>query len=375
MTGLSAGLLLLAAWLAVWSYLLYPPWIRLLSRRRPAREAPGGPAPSVEVLVAAADEERVIGARVADLLAQEYPGDYAIAVGCDGCTDGTAREARQGLRGAGRVVEFPARRGKAAVLNDLIASSRAEVIVFTDANTRFDPGAVGWLSEAMSAPGVGAACGRLWLEAEGGRLTPETLFWDRETRLKEAEGRLGMCLGANGAIYAARRLAIAPLPPDSVLDDFLIPARIAAGGADVVFVGNAVAREPLPRDVRDELSRRFRIGVGGGQVLRAEPWLWSARRPLLAFVFFSRKAARWIAPVAALLSALAAAASPALRLAGLAALALAAFLLLGARAGIRLPGALGRIYYFAVINLAVAAGVAAGLFGYRRPAWKRTGRT
>ena len=375
MTGLAAGLLLLAAWLAVWSYLLYPPWIRLLARRRPARSIPAGAAPSVEVLVAAADEEGVIGTRVADLLAQEYPGEYAIAVGCDGCTDGTARAARAGLGAAGRVVEFPARRGKAAVLNDLVASSRAEVIVFTDANTRFDAGAVRRLAEAVWAPGAGAACGRLRLEAEGGGPSPETLFWDRETRLKEAEGRLGVCLGANGAIYAARRLAIAPLPPGAVLDDFLIPARIAAAGADVLFVGDAVAREPLPRGVREEVSRRFRIGAGGGQVLRREPWLWSPRRPLLSFVFLSRKAARWIAPVAALLAALAAAASPALRPAGLSALALAALALLGARLGARLPGPLGRIYYFAVINLALAAGVAAGLCGYRRPAWKRTGAT
>jgi len=40
----------------------------------------------------------------------------------------------------------------------------------------------------------------------------------------------------------------------------------------------------------------------------------------------------------------------------------------------RLPGWPGRLYYFGVINLALAAGVVAGLAGYRRPAWPRTAR-
>ncbi len=377
MTALAALLVLLAAWLALWSYRLYPAWIRRLAARDPTRPASGARAlSSVEVLVAAADEEGVIADRVRDLLAQRYGGSYGVAIGCDGCADRTAARAREASGGDARVrvVEFRERRGKASIVNDLVASSAAELIVFTDANTRFDPGAVEALARALAEPGVGAACGRLILEASNGGQTPESLFWERETRLKEVEGSLGVCLGANGAIYAARRASVDRLPADTAMDDFLIPARIAGRGEDGVFVAEAVARELLPSDVPEELSRRFRIGIGAGQVLRRERWLWSPRRPLLAFVFFSRKAARWLSPVAALLAAAAAAASPALRPIGLAALLLAALLALSAR-GTRVPsGALGRLYYFSVINLALSAGVLAGLLGYRRPAWKPAGR-
>jgi cellulose synthase/poly-beta-1,6-N-acetylglucosamine synthase-like glycosyltransferase len=376
-TAVAALLLLLALWLAVWSYVLYPAWIRRLAARAPARAALADPpAPSIEVLVSAADEEERIADRVRDLLRQEAPGRFGIAIGCDGCTDATAERARAAAPGDRRVrvVEFAARRGKASVVNDLVATSDAELLVFTDANTRFEPGAVSELARAAADPRVGAVCGRLILEAPGGHPTTETLFWDRETRLKEAEGRLGVCLGANGAIYAARRPAVAPLPADSVLDDFLIPARIAAAGGDVAFAGAAVAREELSDDPAREMSRRFRIGAGAGQVLRRERWLWSRRRPLVALVFFSRKAARWLAPIAALGSVLAAAASVALRPAGLAAIGLSAVLIAAGRSGMRLPGAAGRLYYFAVINLALAGGVLAGLAGYRRPAWRPAAR-
>ncbi|HTO74719.1 MAG TPA: glycosyltransferase [Thermoanaerobaculia bacterium] len=376
MTAAAAILLLVSVWLAVWSYLLYPPWIRRLARRVPpvAVPPPPGTAPSVEVLVAAVDEERVIGARVEDLKAQAYGGPLAIAVGCDGCADGTAGAARRTLGGAGRVVEYPVRRGKAAVLDDLVASSTADVLVFTDANTRFDPDAVRRLAEVFADAAVGAACGRLKLEAADGKPSPETAFWDWETATKQSEGRLGVCLGANGAIYAARRRAVVPLPPGTILDDLLIPARAAADGASSVFVAEAIARETLPARLRDEMSRRFRIGAGAGQVLRRERWLWNFRkRPLLALVFFSRKAARWLAPVAALLAAVAALGSPALAAYGAGALAVAGALSLSAL-GSGAPGGRGRLYYFAVINLALSAGVLAGLLGYRRPAWKPVSR-
>lgn len=373
MSALAATLAALALLMAVWSYLAYPILIARLSRR-PARENEHGDAPrSLEIVLSAADEEEVIEKRVVNLLAQESAVAFRVSIGCDGCRDRTAEIARAALGERGRVVEFPERRGKAAVLNDLIGESAADVIVFTDANTRFDAGAIQHLAGAFADPAVGAACGRLVLERTAGGGASETVFWDRETRLKEAEGRLGVCLGANGAIYAARRVWIEPLPAATVLDDLLIPARIARKGKRVVFAGEAVAREGTGRDVAAEVARRFRIGLGAGLVLRQETWLFNLRRHgLLSVAFLSRKAARWIAPVLALASAIAALGDADLRPAGAVALAAAALLMLPVAARPRVPGLPGRLYDFCVINIALAAGVVAGLAGYRRPIWRRT---
>ena len=381
MTVLALSLAAGAVALGVWSYGVYPVVIRRLAARAAVQTAAlPGPAPprsSIEVIVSAADEEAVIGERVRDLLAQVVPGRYTVAIGCDGSRDGTAERARQDLRERGRVVEFAARRGKASVLNDLVATSEADILVFTDANTSFEPGAVSALVRALADPAIGAACGRLVFEpAAGGAGTPESAFWDRETILKDAEGRLGICLGANGAIYAARRAEIEPLAPDTTsMDDFLIPAHIARRGRRVVFAGAAAARERAARDVLAEVPRRFRIGVGAGQVLRRETWLLAAwRRPLLTLAFVSRKAARWLAPVIGLFAILAGAASRELAPWSLAALLALALCAAAARLRPRLTGPAGRLYYFAVMNLALSAGVLAGLMGYSRPAWKPTGR-
>ena len=375
MIAVAAACFGLATLLFLWSYLLYPAIIVRAAGRRPAPTFAGGPASDVEVVISAADEAEAIGRRVANLLAQDPAPGYRVTIGCDGCRDDTARVARAAGNGRVHVVEFPRRRGKAAVLNDLVARSDAKILVFTDANTRFDAGAVARLVAPFADPAVGSVCGRLLLEAgEEGERTPETLFWDRESRVKEAEGRLGVCLGANGAIYAARRDRVRPLPEDTSLDDLLIPARIAHEGLRVVFAGDAVAREAAPRHARAERARRFRIGVGAGQVLRREGWLFDARRhPALTLAFVSRKAARWVAPVLALVGLLASVASPSLRPVALP-VAVVAAALFAVPLRVRGAGVGGRLYYFCLMNGALAAGVLAGLFGMSRPAWSRTPR-
>jgi cellulose synthase/poly-beta-1,6-N-acetylglucosamine synthase-like glycosyltransferase len=379
--------------LFLWSYMIYPPLIGGLARRRGKRATHGsqGRVSSVEVVLSAADEEDVIGDRVRNLLEQTAASgsSYRVSIGCDGCTDRTAERARGAAAAKASLVtvtEFPTRRGKASVLNDLVAASTADVLVFTDANTRFEAGAVAALVDALDRENAGAACGHLVFErARGAAATPETQYWDRETRMKEAEGRLGACLGANGGIYAARRALVAPLPPDTTsMDDFLIPARIAARGRAVIFERGAVAREDAARDVAAEVSRRTRIGIGAGQVLRRDGWLWNfPKHAALTFAFLSRKAARWVAPLLALAAALAALFVPAIRVAGAIVLGVAvlALVLAKARPGLFFaradpaPGPLGRLYYFVVLNVALALGVALGLVGYSRPFWARTARS
>jgi cellulose synthase/poly-beta-1,6-N-acetylglucosamine synthase-like glycosyltransferase len=373
MTAAALAVAGLAVALLLWSYVLYPLVLFRLAQRAPAEAARPAPTPfpAVDVLVSAFDEEASIEPRVANLLAQDYPGPLTVSIGCDGCRDRTAERARAAGDDRVRVFEFPERRGKAAVIDDLVAHSEAEILVFTDANSTFAPGAVTRLAERASDPSVGAVCGRLVFEAA----SPETDFWDRETRLKEAEGKLGVCLGANGAIYAARRALVRPLPAGTALDDFLIPARIAADGHRVVFAGDAIATEAAASDVAAEAARRVRIGIGAGGVLIRDWWLLDVgRRRLLAFAYFSRKLARWLAPVLLVAAIALGLFSAALRPVAIA--VAAALVLLAASVTLRLrpSGWPGRLYYFGVINLALAVGVMVGLAGFRRPAWPRTAR-
>lgn len=282
-----------------YAYAGYALIIWLASRRFGRRPDPPtcgeSDLPTVTLLVAAYNEEEVIGGWLDNAQAVDYPAErLEVLVASDGSTDGT--DAIVSDRGV-RLLDFGARRGKAAVVNSALRSARGEVVVLTDANTRVDPGAVRRLARWFRDPDVGAVCGRLVLvDADGGR-NSDGVYWKYETFLKRCEARLGALLGANGAIYAVRRSWYEPIPDGTIIDDFVIPLllRLRHGGA-TVYDEEAVALEDSAPDVGAEFHRRARIGAGGFQSLRL---LWrylDPRRGWVSFAFASHKVLRWLCP-------------------------------------------------------------------------------
>src|SRR5678815_3673642 len=116
-------------------------WLRALVRPVPHRRAPIEPA--VTVVVVAYNEADRIASRLDNLLALDYPTHkLEIVIASDGSTDGTAERAR--VSGDARVLvrAFQTRRGKAAVLNEVVTSARGEIVVLADARQRFERGAL-----------------------------------------------------------------------------------------------------------------------------------------------------------------------------------------------------------------------------------------
>src|SRR5512146_2853151 len=253
--------LLLCLGLVAFSYLGYPlvlaGWGALHDLRGALRFFAGGADrrersdpdewPRVSLVLAAFDEEQCIREKIENCLALDYPPDrLEVVLGCDGCTDRTAAVAREVGRGRVRVVELSPRKGKASVLARLVPSATGEIVVLTDANVEFHPRAARALARRFRDPGVGAVVGRLRLRSRAGG--GEGIYWAYESFLKYLEGKLGCVLGANGAIYAVRRILFPPLPADTLTDDFVVPLRIAVRGWKVPFEPTAVAYEDAPDD-------------------------------------------------------------------------------------------------------------------------------
>lgn len=99
------ALVLLVVQLAVLGqalYLYYPLVGALLARLTPARRplAPIAPPPRLAILIAAHNEQAVIGGALAAIAAQGYPTDaYDVFVVADNCTDNTAAIARRATSG------------------------------------------------------------------------------------------------------------------------------------------------------------------------------------------------------------------------------------------------------------------------------------
>ena len=180
--------------LLVYVYLGYPglAWARAALAQRPP--PCDGPLPVVSVVVVAHDEADRIAARIENLLAQDYPRDrLEILIASDGSTDGTASLARTYAQTGVAVHAFAVRRGKAAVLNDVVPRARGAIVVLADARQRFEPDTVRALARPFANSAVGAVSGELILsetpEAGDGGLRSRLLLALREAHQEEREPR------------------------------------------------------------------------------------------------------------------------------------------------------------------------------------------
>jgi cellulose synthase/poly-beta-1,6-N-acetylglucosamine synthase-like glycosyltransferase len=389
------ALLLACLALVCYTYLGYPmalaAWTGLREAFEGARFVTGGPDrrarrdearwPTLTIVVPAHDEEACIRQKVENCLGLDYPADrLEILIGCDGCTDRTAELAR--ASGDPRVIVVEgARSGKAAVISKLVPRARGDVVLLTDANVMLETGAAKALARHFRDPGVGAVVGRLRLYNRVKRGYEESIYWKYETILKYYEGKLNCVLGANGGIYAVRRLLFPPLREITIVDDFVVPIRIASRGWRIPYEPEAVAFEETTEDLDREFERRARIGAGNWQALALVPALLDPRAGFLCFAFVSHKLLRWLVPLflglALLLSFTLAARGDlfsSLVLAGqLAFYGLALAARLGGAGRLRRPASAA--LYFVTMNAALAVGLWRFVRGTQRAAWRRTERT
>jgi cellulose synthase/poly-beta-1,6-N-acetylglucosamine synthase-like glycosyltransferase len=286
----------------LYAYLGYPALIWLLSRLFGRGHTDPGCAdhdlPSMSLLIVAHNEEAVIGERVRNALAMEYPaGKLEIVVASDGSSDATTTLVGQYAEQDVRLLDFQERRGKAAVINASLPELHGELVLMSDANTSIDPAAARRLAQRFADPAVGVVCGQLVFKSPQEGSNVDNLYWRYETFLKKAEARLHALLGANGAIYAFRRRLFVPIPDDTIVDDLVVPllAKLQSGCV-LGFAEEALAWEDPAGSLGQEFRRRVRLGMGGFQSFGL---LWrylDPRRGWCALAFWSHKVLRWLCP-------------------------------------------------------------------------------
>ena len=277
-------------WLLARLGLVYRPW---------GRSDCCDDSPTVSLLVAAHNEHDVIEAKMANCAQLDYPGGrLEVLLGSDGSTDATVELARRSGPSNLRIFDFPQRSGKGSVLNRLAQAARGEILVFSDANTMYDPQALQRLVAWFTDPRVGCVSGRLRLVSPdanpGGR--GEGLYWRYETTLKRLESAAGALIGANGAIYAIRRELFVPIPRGTVNDDFLLSVKVLEQGYRSLYEPGAEATEETAPSLAGEYRRHLRDAAGHFQVLSLTWRLLNPLRGRVAFGYFSHRVIRWFAP-------------------------------------------------------------------------------
>lgn len=286
------------------SYILYPLLIAFWSKRANNKNSYDiNYITSVSVIISAYNEERTIEYTIKQVLNSDYDlNKIEIIIGSDKSEDRT-NEIINNLTKKYKNIKFYSfleRRGKSAVLNDLVKNASNEVLIFMDANSFIHHDTIRLLVRHYISEDIGGVCGRLVLVDDKGKPGAgfeEKNYWKIESILKNLEGDLGIVIGANGGIYSIRKKLFKPIPTEyPVMDDFYISMKILEQGRKMIYEKKAIAEESISESIGVEFRRKIRNNAIMMSTLRALKKLLKPSFGIVSFAFWSHKVIRWFSP-------------------------------------------------------------------------------
>ncbi|MFV0442640.1 MAG: glycosyltransferase family 2 protein [Planctomycetaceae bacterium] len=371
-------------WLSIaglaYIYVGYPllVWLFARLRRRPI------PRPhwseSVSVVIAGYNEGRRLAAKLDSLFASTAADHIVeVLIGSDGSDDDTADVLARYGDSRVRLVQFSERRGKPAVLNDVVPQCQGDVVILTDARQMLDRDGIARLASRLADPLIGVVSGELMFRTDAGDTAAAKgmgAYWAYEKWIRKSEGRFRSVPGATGAFYALRPRLFRPVPENTLLDDVVIPMQAVEQGFRCVLEEGAIAWDTPSQSTQQEAVRKRRTIAGAAQLIVNQPrWLLPWKNPIW-WEFVSHKLLRLTSPVLLLTAlasniALATSLSYQLLLGGQFLFYLAAALAWGlSLRGKKLP-LLGTVLMFVSMNLTTVLALWDACRGRFRATWQR----
>ncbi len=275
MSAARKALVVASAFILAWPLALYPVvlWVIVNLRGRRAAPAPNDNGPTMTVIVPTYNESENIRARLENIAACRYAAAALDVLVVDSASrDGTAdiADAYAAVRPEARVrvLREPARAGKAAATNFALRHSRGELILVTDAPTRFHPGALEYIASNFSDPRVGAATGRFDVfEERTATQREEGLFWRIRNLLRELEAEVDSTPFLSGEFCCFRRCLVDYIDIDTIADDMNVALTVRRRGYRAIVDSRARFSEPRSSAVGDLVVRKVSRAAGGIQEL------------------------------------------------------------------------------------------------------------
>lgn len=243
--------------------------------------------PTISVVIAAFNEEKVIARTIRAVLANRYDPLEIIVVD-DGSKDDTSGEVRRGFAENPKVRLLRQENGgKAAALNRGIAEATGEVIIALDADTIFGRRTIFNLVRHFANPLVGAVAGNVKV---GNRINPLT-YWQSieyvtsQNLDRRAYAVINSVTVVPGAVGAWRREAILQAggyTTDTMAEDMDLTWRIRRIGWRIETDSDAIGYTEAPDSFRALFVQRFRWAFGTLQCL------WKHRRAMGRYGWFGR---------------------------------------------------------------------------------------
>lgn len=255
----------LSALLIIYIYIGYPILLRYLPQRPPLKSPELNELPTVTILIPAFNEAAVIGQTIQNKLSQDYPADrleiVVISDESEDATDDIVKEiAAQNSRV--RLVRQVPRQGKTSGLNLAMPLANGEIIIFSDANSHYQPDAVRQLVNCFNDPEVGYVTGKMVYVNEEGNVIGDgcSAYMKYENHLRSLEANVSSVVGVDGGIDAIRKSLYQPMNADQ-LPDFVLPLKVITQGKRVIYCETALLNEESLSSSQSEFRMRVRVSL------------------------------------------------------------------------------------------------------------------
>lgn len=247
--------------------------LALIQRYRERRRvfAPGF-QPTVSVVIAAYNEERVIARTVRAILECSYPGLEVIVVD-DGSQDRTSDVIASEFADDARVhlIQKP-NGGKASALNRGIAVATGEILISLDADTLFAPDTIQRLVRHFADSAVGAVSGNVRVGNANNLLTRwQSIEYITSQNFDRRGYDLLNCItvvpGAVGALRRSAVLAVGGYTEDTLAEDTDLTWKLRRAGWRINNDTTAYAYTEAPETLVNLARQRFRWAFGTLQCL------------------------------------------------------------------------------------------------------------
>ncbi|MEI9475107.1 MAG: glycosyltransferase family 2 protein [Deltaproteobacteria bacterium] len=217
--------------------------------------------PYASLLISAYNEQTFIEDKILNSLQLNYPKtQLEVMVVSDGSDDRTDEIVRSYERQGIVLQRFEGRIGKTACLNKAVSLARGEIIIFSDANAQYDQNAVKELTKHFSDSKIGFVTGHTkYIGEQNDKVKQSVGIYSKLERFaKNSESKIGSCVGADGAIFAIRKILYKELSSQDI-NDLVIPFHILKQGFRGILEQRAFCFEKAPKGISAEFSRQVRI--------------------------------------------------------------------------------------------------------------------
>jgi biofilm PGA synthesis N-glycosyltransferase PgaC len=229
--------------------------------------------PEVSVVIAAHNEELVIGKAIRRVLSMRWPKIDLIIVD-DGSTDKTAEVVRPYVeKGYARLLRKPRNEGKSMALNDGMLLARGQLVLILDADGQPANDALELMASHLLRPKVAAVTGnprvgntRTQLARLQGIEFSATVGLQRR-----GDATWGRLTTVSGLCVLVRRdvvLRLGGFAHDMAAEDIEMTWKLQLAGFEVIYEPNALFGMEVPEKWKAWFKQRRRWALGLAQVLR-----------------------------------------------------------------------------------------------------------